>query len=208
MHRLPASPLSRHCGIRLHILGILSLSMTGCPIFASFVNPEFHDLAATYSDLAPRQTSRPVIVSCRFEVNGMHVAFLDHTIQRRAERVLEKSGLFTVIEEASSQDVDRLDITVNNVGNFGGAAVKGIMTAGTLGLFGTEVTDGYIMTAIYTHANCPPTTVRFRHAINSTVGATTLVKEGKPKWIMRAFDQVMEDLVLNALREFQHQGLL
>ena len=67
---------------------------------------------------------------------------------------------------------------------------KGLGSGLTLGLAGSEVVDGYEMTAIYTPAEGYPVTKTYNHAIHTTIGLHSAPKGMEPLLLADAFDQV------------------
>src|SRR5215831_10009127 len=87
-----------------------------------------------------------------------------------------------------------------------GAAVgKGFATGLTFGLAGSEVVDGYEMSVSYTPVGGSPMCRKYKHAIHTTIGALKAPSGMQPAPLADAFDQVVEDMLLNFLRDFQQQ---
>ena len=86
---------------------------------------------------------------------------------------------------------------------------KGALTGLTFGAKGSQVTDGYVMTAKFQGGGRPGVTKVYRHAIHRTIGnadgPTGLVAEES---LQAAFDKVVEGLVLNLLLDLQKEEQL
>ena len=78
----------------------------------------------------------------------------------------------------------------------------------TLGLVGSMVTGGYVITATYTGPGREPVKKVYEHAIHSTVGNKQGPAGLRAVSTQEAFDQVAEDLVLNLLRDLQSERVL
>ncbi len=68
--------------------------------------------------------------------------------------------------------------------------------------------DNYEMTAVYTPADGTPITKKYKHALHSTIGAHSAPAGMEPVPRELAFDQIMEDMLLNLLCDLQHEGAL
>ena len=72
--------------------------------------------------------------------------------------------------EKSTGSADQLDVVLDNVGDLGDAAAKGAKTGLTFGASGSQVTDGYVLTATFRPVGKEPVTKIYRHALHSTIG--------------------------------------
>ena len=59
------------------------------------------------------------------------------TAKEAVRTVVEKSKLFTSVNDKPTGDVDRLEIVLDNVGDLGDAAGKGALTGVTFGAVGS-----------------------------------------------------------------------
>ena len=172
----------------------------------SYVDPKFRD--ADYLSIKAPDSPRPVVVTAIFQTNGKPKKQLHTLVRKKVTKVLAATRIFTEAANAQTNQAGRLEITVNNVGDIGGAVGKGVGTGLTFGLAGSAVVDGYEMTAIYTPVGGSPVTKTYKHAIHSTVGLHSAPKGMEPVPIADAFDQVVEDMLLNFLRDLQKDGNL
>lgn len=87
-----------------------------------------------------------------------------------------------------------------------GAERQVVGTGLTFGLVGSHVTDNYEMTVRLTQGEI--VTKRYQHAILSTVGNASGPPGMTSVNFATAVNQVIDDLVLNSLKDFQAGGLL
>ena len=156
------------------------------------------------ADLLARPAPKPVSLRVEFHRNGEPATLGASTAREAVRTVMEKSKLFSSLLDKPGDDVDRLEIVLDNVGDTGEAAGKGALTGLTFGAKGSQVTDGYVFTATFRAAGKPAVTRTYRHAIHSTIGNA----EGPPGLVAEeslrtAFDKVVEGLVLNLLLDLQ-----
>ncbi|HEY5041459.1 MAG TPA: hypothetical protein VIK53_05595 [Verrucomicrobiae bacterium] len=184
----------------------LAIFCTGCLSTKSYVDPTFHD--ANYLSIRTPASPRPVVVVAMFQVNGKPKKELNSIVFRKVTKILAATRVFIQASNAQTNQAARLEITVNNITDIGSAEGKGFGTGFTLGLAGSEVVDRYEMTAIYTPSGGLPIKKIYKHAIFSTIGAHSAPKGMEPVSISDAFDQVVEDMLLNFLRDLQESGSL
>jgi hypothetical protein len=195
-------------GTRMVMIGLLFVAATtGCLSVKSYVDPQLRKVG--YADLLARRNAQPVALSVAFHRNGKPATLGVSTATEAVRTVVEKSKLFTTVTEKATDEVDRLDIVLDNVGDFGDAAGKGALTGLTFGGKGSLVTDGYVFTATFRRAGKEPVTKVYKHALYSTIGNA----DGPPglvaeESIRAAFDKVVEGLVLNLLLDLQKEERL
>jgi len=193
--------------IRVGLMALFVVSLTiGCSI-KSYVDPQLPKVGD--ADLLARRNPQPVALTVGFHRNGKPATLGVSTAKEAVRTVVEKSKLFTSVNDKPTGDVDRLEIVLDNVGDLGDAAGKGALTGVTFGAVGSKVTDGYLFTATFRRVGKDPVTKVYRHAIHSTVGNA----EGPPglvpeESIRAAFDKVVEGLVLNMLLDLQKEEQL
>src|SRR5262245_19284756 len=183
---------------------IMMVTLTGCLSIKSYVDPTLPKVG--YGDLLARADRRPVALLVAFHRNGEPATLGASTATKTVRGVVEKSNLFSSLLDQPKDDVDQLKIVLDNVADTGDAAGKGAVTGLTFGAKGSQVTDGYIMTATFRAPGKPAVTKVYRHAIHSTIGNADapagLVAEENTQ---AAFDKVVEGLVLSLLRDLQKE---
>ena len=185
----------------------LAIATSGCLSLKAYVDPQLPRVG--YADLLARPHPRPVSLRVEFHRNGEPATLGASTARGAVRSVVEKSKLFSTLLDKPADDVDRLEIVLDNVGDTGDAAGKGALTGLTFGAKGSQVTDGYVFTATFRAVGRPAVTRTYRHAIHSTIGNA----EGPPGLVAEeslrtAFDKVVEGLVLNLLLDLQKEEQL
>ena len=180
----------------------LMIATSGCLSLKAYVDPQLPRVG--YADLLARPDPRPVSLRVEFHRNGEPATLGASTAREAVRTVVEKSRLFSSLIDKPADDVDRLEIVLDNVGDTGDAAGKGALTGLTFGAKGSQVTDGYVFTATFRAVGKPAVTRTYRHAIHGTIGNA----EGPPGLVAEeslraAFDKVVEGLVLNLLLALQ-----
>jgi len=185
------------------LLALLSLSTAGCISAKSFVDPTYPKVS--YDDVEKRHPPLRLTLITEFQRNGEHVPKVDSLLRDNTERVLRASG---VIEPVSDGGEGEIKVVVNNIGDMGKAAAKGFGTGLTFGLVGSTVTDAYEMTLSITANGKTVEQTAVKHALHSAVGNTTIPDglETMPPAV--AFERVLEQLILRALRDMQSTGEL
>jgi hypothetical protein len=194
-------------GPRLLLLATVVVLATGCLSIKSYVDPQLPKLA--YSDLLARPNPQPVGLTVDFHRNGKPATFGVSRARDEVRAAVERSKLFTIVTDKPTEKMDRLEIVLDNIGDIGDAAAKGMKTGATFGGAGSMVTDGYLFTATFRPSGKEPITKVYRHAIHSTIGST----DGPPgltpaESIGAAFNKVVEELVLNLLLDLQKEERL
>jgi hypothetical protein len=183
------------------LVALMPLVLTGCISMKSYVDPGF--AKARYEDL--RKPAQPYAfkVVGKFERNGKHLPKVDKQLQGHVERVLRGSGLIVPAESASSGEII---VVVNNVVNTGQAAAKGFGTGLTFGLAGSLVTDYYEMRIMLNVNGKVIEKSGYKHALHSTVGNKKGPEGLTPTTPIAGFETIVEQMLLNALRDVQGDG--
>jgi hypothetical protein len=179
-------------------------ALEGCISTHSFVDPQYRH--ATFSDLARPAPPYTLSVKVEFQRNGEAKPAVDREIRTDIERTLRASGVAVPYDGTGTADGE-ISFVLNNVTNLPGAVTKGFGTGVTFGLVGSHVTDNYEMTVRLTQGEIITKRI-YQHAILSTVGNASAPPGMTPVNLATAVSQVIDDLVLNSLKDFQAGGLL
>jgi hypothetical protein len=190
--------------LRLIAVLVTSSLVQGCISTHSYVDPQFHH--ASFGDLARSQPPYALSVKSEFQRNGVEQPRVERQLRDDVERTLRASGVVVPYDGKGSADGE-ISIVVNNVTDLCSAAAKGFGTGLTLGLVGSHVMDGYEMTARLTQSDSVEER-KYQHAIISTVGNAAGPPGLTPVALATAFNQVVDDLVLNFLKDMQSEGRL
>ncbi len=185
------------------LLVLFSLGLTGCVSPKSFVDPTYPKVS--YDDVKKRPAPWRLKLSAEFQRNGEHFPKADSTLRDTSERVLRASG---VIIPVSNDGEGEIKIVMNNIADMGAAVAKGFGTGLTFGLVGTTVTDAYEMTISITTNGKTIERTAIKHALHSAIGNTPTPEglETMPPNV--AFERVLEQMILRALRDMQDTGEL
>jgi hypothetical protein len=185
----------------------VGLVLTGCiAIRNHYVDPVLPK--RSYSDLQPKSEPRPLYLVVEFQTFDKTNPRATPVVQEKVSKILHASKVFSTVAYATSESMDRLNIVMNNFGDKGEAVAKGVGTGLTLGMVGSMVTDHYSLNATFQAVGKEPVQKVYRHALHSTIGITT-GPEGLTSMPAReAFDNIIQDLILNLLYDLQKESYL
>ena len=184
----------------------IALVTSGCLSTKAYVDPQFR--RAAFADVKPSDNPKPVVVEASFQVNGKDKPSVNKFVLSRVMKVLRAAKVFAEGNTTQQAKASHLKIVVNNFGDLGAAAGKGVGTGLTFGLAGSEVVDNYEMTVVYTPVAGSPITKTYKHALHTTIGVHSAPPNLEPVPRELAFDQVMQDMLLNFLSDLQKEGAL
>src|SRR5262249_45949728 len=124
---------------------VLLVATTGCLSIKAYVDPQLRKVG--YTDLLARPNPKPVAMTVAFHRNGEAARLGGATATNAVRGGAEKSKLFPALLDKPRDGADQLEIGLDNVADTGDAAGKGALTGLTFGAKGSQVTDGYVMTA-------------------------------------------------------------
>jgi hypothetical protein len=178
-------------------------TMTGCTTAKSFVDQTYPKIA--YSDVKKTPTPLHLQLSAQFQRNGELAPNLDKLLRDSSGRILRETG---VIEPVLEGGDGTINIVINNIADIGNAVLKGFGTGLTLGLIGNTVTDAYEMAIIITVNNKKIERIAIKHALHSAIGNTSTPEGVETMPTNVAFERVLEQMILRALKDMQATGEL
>jgi hypothetical protein len=178
-----------------------TLLTAGCMTVKSGVDPAYGK--TKYEDLARPSEPFKWKVSVQFQVDGKPAQQADSTLRDGVERVLRASGLIVPTPESTSGEIH---VVLNNITDKAAAAAKGFGTGLTLGLVGSTVTDYYEMEVTITANGKTSRKSGIRHALHTAVGNASLPAGFEAVPPATAFNRIVEQMLLNALKDFQEGG--
>jgi len=185
------------------LLLVLFAILSGCMAPKTIVDPTYG--TTKYDDISRPTAPKKFMVLAEFQRNGQHYPKVDSTLKDIVERVLRASG---VVSPATDSAFGEMDVVVNNFGDRGNAAAKGFATGLTFGLVGNTVTDYYEMrVAIHTNGKIV-TKDGIKHALHTKIGMGSTPPGLEALPIQTAFERAVEQMLLNAIKEFQQSGVL
>jgi hypothetical protein len=180
---------------------VFVFSMFGCTTTKSYVDPQYG--RAGYDDISRRSEPYKLKIAVEFQRNGKHLKQVDSELMGHVERVIRGSGFAVPATQGTSGE---LKVIVNNVADLKKAAAKGFGTGLTLGLAGSTVTDYYEMEAVLSLNGKVIKKTDYKHALHSTVGVKKAPEGLEPMTPSAAFGKIVEQLILNFLKDVQSSG--
>ena len=184
------------------VFGVFALMLSACMSAQAVVDPAFPKVS--YDDLKKRQAPLRLKLRTEFQRNGQHFPNADSTLRDNVDRVLRASGLIAPTEEGTDGE---LRVVVNNLADLGSARAKGVGTGLTFGLAGSTVTDNYVM--ILTLTNKKGAIVQkdgIKHSLHTAIGNSSLPPGLEVVPPGTAFNRVVEQMLLKALKELQESN--
>lgn len=189
--------------IQCMLLICFSIVMTGCISAKSYVDPKYGTIS--YADAKKPAKPHDAKIDVEFQRNGEHMPRVDKELRTNVEKIFLNSGVVT--PSANATDIT-IKITCNNIADVKGAMAKGFGAGLTFGAAGTAVTDFYQITIGLKQGN---TVVekKYDHAIHTTIGNKAAPVQGvAPVKPVEAFGGVIEDVVLQFIKEMQSKNIL
>lgn len=191
-------------GRKRGLVCLVLLSLSTCIASKSYVDPALPEVS--FASLRPNADPKPVQVFVEFQTNGGLNAAGTNQLRPRVVSILLRSKQFSSVQTSPDASDRRLFITINNFGDLdkGGAVATGL----TLGAVGNAVTDRYAMDATFQVPGKHALRKTYAHAIYSTVGNASGPPGLQPHPMDEAFGIVLEQLLLNLLRDLSAEGAL
>lgn len=175
---------------------LASFVLVGCISPKPYVDPKYG--AIDYQDV--QVEAQDVELSVIFMRDGKPIKRAERQLRASLEGVLTQAG-FVIVE--TEGEAAQFRVSFNNIPEEG-AFSKGFGTGLTFGLAGTAISDFYEVTISLTDGE---TTVEraYAHAIHTTVGNTAAPVENvsPSRNLIEAFDSVVEDVVLQFLKDME-----
>jgi hypothetical protein len=185
---------------RISSLAVATLALSGC--VSMYVDNSLKEVPP--SEYQRPAHPQPVQLLFSFQTKGVANAKGTEILKQEATSTVAASGLFESVSDVPVSGGALLSITLNNVPitSQGSAVTKGVVTGATLGLAGSEVSDGYVCTIDYSRApGAPKITQNVQHAIHSTIGAKGAPENGtKAPNAEAAIKTVTRQAIANALK--------
>ena len=189
-----------HSALALFTAAMLT---AGCASIKSAADPAY--ATAKYEDIVKPAEPFKWKVSVQFQRDAKPYEKADSTLRDSVERVLRATGVIVPTPDSASGEIH---VVLNNVTDKAAAAAKGFGTGLTFGLIGSTVTDYYEMEVTITANGKTFHKSGIRHALVTAVGNASLPQGFDPVPPATAFNRVVEQMLLNALKDFQQNGSL
>lgn len=187
------------------VLPILFLLLiTGCISPKTYIDPSFAD--ATYDDVLPVTKKYKTQVLVEFQRNGELFSRANKEVRGHVERTLRATGVVEITDEDPDASIK---VVVNNIADLSDAALKGFGTGLTFGASGSLVSDYYEITIEFDDGKGTQLTERYKHALHTTIGNKKAPFDNvQPTTPADAFASVIEETILNFIKDTQSKGLL
>lgn len=184
--------------LKVGLACVLTMFLVGCISPKSYLDPTQPKL--TYNDIKKTQAPVPLKLTTIFLRNGEPYPRANPTLLDNSSRILRATG---IIDPDGSNSVGTITVTVNNVADTAAAAGKGFGTGLTLGLVGSTVSDNYELTMAISINNKTISKSGIQNGIYTAIGNTSIPAGAEPLTASLAFQKVLEQMILKALKEIQ-----
>jgi hypothetical protein len=188
-------------------------ALAGCILFVccannvysqkSFVDTLYHK--ADFEAIQKLVPPVPVKVNVEFQRNGKHLPAVDKVLQGEVESSLISAGVFKPSKETNV--LITISVTGNNIADLKAARSKGFKTGLTFGAAGSMIDDNYEFLIVYSDGSGKEQKYTYQHAIHTWVGKKMPQTSLEPTTVTKAFNRVVEDIILNFLKDLQDAGL-
>ena len=187
------------------VVAVTILLMAGCS------SPMFY--ANYYADPKPRNTryedlkavANPQPVYLVFDMYSSEGSFPEATrkLGPKVVRVLQNSGLFSSVSSVGSENIARIQISMRETAVLTGHETKTLPEGLTSGLVGSKGAIVYSFTASYQPPGKEGLKKTYPHAVHIVEGTNPALGDSMPLTASHAVDAVVEQVVLNFLRDLQ-----
>lgn len=182
---------------------LVAFTVTGCSTQRFYAN--------YYADPKPRKTgyedlkavANPQPVYLVFDMYSAEGSFPEATrkIGPKIVRVLHSSGLFSSVSSVGSENIARIQISMRETAVLTGHETKTLPEGLSSGLVGSKGAIVYSFTASYQPPGKDGLKKTYPHAVHIVDGTNPAL--GMPMTATHAVDTVVEQVVLNFLRDLQ-----
>lgn len=181
---------------------VLALLVAGAGFAAaaskSYVDPSFGKV--DYGDVAKPAQPYKLKLKVEFQRNGQHIPAVDAELMEQVDHVIRTAGFASPASETEAGS-DQLTVIVNNIADLAEARRKGFGTGSTFFIKGSTVTDNYEMQVTATIGGQSLAKSGYKEAIVTTIGHTSGPAGVPAMTVTEAFNKVVEQLILQFLRE-------
>ena len=181
------------------------LVLAGCASMA-YVDPGLRRV--DYEQIETPACTVPVELSVQYQVNEDFHRWKSLRMRSVVLSTLRASGIFNRITTKACIDCFKIDIVLNEVIDIMDVIRKKIRTGLTFYAARSMNTDYYIFTGTFYAPERPPVIRKYNHAIHTPAGDMDPPEGLKPMKPDQALDAIMEQLVLNFLKDLQAEGHL
>jgi PEGA domain len=180
------------------VLGLFLCGTACASTSKSYVDTSYGKIQ--YSDIVKPAQPYKLKLKVEFQRNGQHLPAVDSQLMQQVDSVVRASGFAAPVGDSESGS-DSLTIVVNNIADLAEARKKGFATGSTFFLKGTVVTDNYEMQATATIGGKTVSKSGYKGAILTAIGHASGPEGVPPMNVTEAFNKVVEQLILQFLRD-------
>jgi hypothetical protein len=197
--------------IVLPVWGLLAAATLAVLIVAGCSTQSFY--ANYYADPKPRKTryedlkavAKPQPVYLVFDMYSAEGSFPEATrkLGPKVVRVLQNSGLFSSVASVGSENIARFQLSMRETAVLTGQETKTLPEGLSSGLVGSRGAIVYSFTAAYQPPGKEGLKKVYPHAVHIVEGTNPALGDSMPMTASHAVDAVVEQVVLNFLRDLQ-----
>jgi hypothetical protein len=191
--------------------GLLAAAALGVLLIAGCSTQSFY--ANYYADPRPRKTryedlkpvANPQPVYLVFDMYSAEGSFPEATAKLgpKVARVLQRSGLFSSVSSVGSENIARIQLSMRETAVLSGHETRTLPEGLTSGLVGSKGAIVYSFTAYYQLPGKEGLKKVYPHAVHIVEGTNPALGDSMPMTATHAVDSVVEQVVLNFLRDLQ-----
>ena len=187
-----------------------SLALAGCstPRFATsyYIDPK--PPRASYADLAAPANPQPVYLV--FDMYSAEGSFPEATrkIGPKIARILNQSGLFSTVANVGSENIARIQVSMRETAVVTGHDTRSLPPGLTSGLAGSRGAIVYSFTAYFQPPGKAAVKKVYPHAVHIVEGDSPALGDALPMTASHAVDVMVQQVVLNFLRDLQNEHKL
>lgn len=185
---------------RIIVSALLAVSLTGCISSKSYLDQKYKKDGVSYSSIKKANAPYEAKIDIEFQRNGVKFPRADKELRTDVEKIFKSSGVVTPVANDTGTSIK---VICNNIADLAEARKKGFGTGLTFGAAGSEVTDFYNITIEFKHGD-KIIQKKYDHAIHTIIGHKASPYDGvQPVSLVNAFNGVIEDVILQFIKEMQ-----
>ena len=185
---------------------IALVALAGCgapPPVKSFLGASYPKV--TYKEIQPRSAPLRLHLVVEFQRNGESFPKGDVPLKDYANRILVNSRVITPVEEGGEGEIR---IVLNNIADPETVAVETAHSGLPLWMLGKTITDTYEMSVFVTTRGISASRTGIKHAVHTAIGNMAVPEAVETFHHKQAFARVLEQMLLQALKDMQRSGEL
>lgn len=186
------------------------LSLAGCSTqrFAANYYLDPKPPRSSYADLVEPANPQPVYLV--FDMYSTEGSFPEATrkIGPKISRILNQSGLFSTVANVGSENIARIQVSMRETAVATGLDTKSLPAGLTSGLAGSHGAIVYSFTAYYQPPGHEAVKKVYPHAVHIVEGNSPALGDALPMTASHAVDVMVEQVMLNFLRDLQRERKL